>query len=193
MVANYFSRISSLQELVHFKSELRDLGLVYQDMECKALLEKICRIWSNVAYNDPVFVIVSRYDRLGPYVSLNYLFCAALALSVRFDHIKVKLPGKNESGQKWSIIIQNVLSKRGVTNCGHIWPSIANSDQFSTSATAKDAYDLWRHLVADTALYGIYWSCMTCCRQWWPAMFKNIKFESVSPLQGRIEGQYIRL
>jgi len=32
-----WSRISSLKELVHFKAELRDLGLVYQVMECKAL------------------------------------------------------------------------------------------------------------------------------------------------------------
>jgi len=38
------SRISSLNELVHVKSELRDLGLVYQVMECKALLDRIGRI-----------------------------------------------------------------------------------------------------------------------------------------------------
>jgi len=68
-------------------------------MECKALWDKIDRIWSNVAYNGPVFVIVSRYDRLGAYVTLYYLFWAALALSVRFDHIKVKVQGKRESGQ----------------------------------------------------------------------------------------------
>jgi len=37
-------RISSLNELVHFKVELMDLGLVYQVMECKALLDKIGRI-----------------------------------------------------------------------------------------------------------------------------------------------------
>jgi len=58
-----WSWISSLNELVHLKSELRDLGLVYQVMECKALWDRIVRIWSNVAYNGPVFVIVSRYDR----------------------------------------------------------------------------------------------------------------------------------
>jgi len=31
------SRISSFNELVHFKAELRDIGLVYQVMECKVL------------------------------------------------------------------------------------------------------------------------------------------------------------
>jgi len=31
------SRISCLNELVHFKAELKDLGLVYHVMECKAL------------------------------------------------------------------------------------------------------------------------------------------------------------
>jgi len=67
-------RISSLNELVHVKSELRDLGLVYQAMECKALWDKIGRIWSNVTYSGPVFVIVSRYVRLGSYMSLHYLF-----------------------------------------------------------------------------------------------------------------------
>jgi len=33
----HWSRISSLNELVHFKSELSVLGLVYQVMDCKAL------------------------------------------------------------------------------------------------------------------------------------------------------------
>jgi len=76
-----------------------------------------------------------------------------------------------------------------MTNYGHIWHSIANSDQFSRSATEKPTNDLWRQLVAYTAKYGIYWSRMTCCRQWWPTMLKNIKFERVNPLQGRIEGR----
>jgi len=64
------SRISIFNELVRNKSELRDFGLVYQVMECKALWYKIGRILSDVAYNGPVFVIVSRCDRLGPYLSL---------------------------------------------------------------------------------------------------------------------------
>jgi len=105
-----WSRVSSFKELVHFKSELRDLGLQYQVIACTALWVKLGRTWSNVAYNYPVYVIVPKYDRLGPYVSLYYLFWAILALSVRFHRIKVKVPGKRESGQKWSIIIQNVLS-----------------------------------------------------------------------------------
>jgi len=101
-----WSRIKSLNELVHFKWELRDLGLVYQVKECKAPWDKIGRIWSNVSYNGPVFVILPRYDRLAPHLSLYYLFSEVLALSVRFDDIKIKVAGKRESGQKWSIIIQ---------------------------------------------------------------------------------------
>jgi len=59
----------------------------------KALRDKIGQILSNVAYNGPVFVIVSRYDRLVSYFSLYYLFRAIWALSVRFDHIKIIVPG----------------------------------------------------------------------------------------------------
>jgi len=127
-------RITSLNELVHVKSDLRGLGLVYQVMVCKALLDKIGRIWSNVTYNGPVFGIVSRYDRLGPYLSLYYLFWAVLALSVRFDHIKVEVLCKGESGHKWSIIKQYDPLWRDMTNYGHIRHRISITDQFSTSA-----------------------------------------------------------
>jgi len=68
-----------------------------------------------------------------------------------FDHITVKEPRKRESDQKWSIMMHNDLSWRGVTNCGHIWHSIANSGQFSTSATQEATYDLLRRLVAYAA------------------------------------------
>jgi len=95
-----------------------------------------------VAYNVAVFVTVSKYDRLGPYLSLIYLFPAVVALSVMFDHITFNEPRKRECEQKWSIMIHNDLSYQGVTNCGHIWYSIANSGQFSTSATQKATYDL---------------------------------------------------
>jgi len=70
----------------------------------------IGQICSKVAYNGPLLVTLSRYDRLGPYLSLHYLFRAALALSVMIDHITIKEPRKPESDQKWSIVIQNVLS-----------------------------------------------------------------------------------
>jgi len=146
-----WSWISSVHALVHVKSELRDLGTVYQVIACRALWDKIGQFWSKMTDNIPVFVIVSRYDRLGPYLSLYYLFWAVLWHSVSFDHIKFKVPGKRESGQKWSIIIQNVLSKRGVSNCGHIWHRISYSEQFSASASEKATYGLWRHLVAYTS------------------------------------------
>jgi len=100
-----WSRVSSLNELDHLKAELRVVGPVFQVMECKALWDKIVRIRSNVACNGPVFVIVLRCDRLGPYFWLYYPFWAVLALPVRFDHIKIKVAGNRESRQKWPIII----------------------------------------------------------------------------------------
>jgi len=63
MVKNIkFERVSLRQV------RMRNLGLVYQVMEWKALLDKIGRIWCNVAYDCPVFLKVSRYDILGPFV-----------------------------------------------------------------------------------------------------------------------------
>jgi len=38
-----------------------------------------------------------------------------------------------------------------MTYYGHIWHSIANSDQFSKSAPEMATYVLWCQLVADTA------------------------------------------
>jgi len=145
------SRITSLQGLVQYMSELRDLALVYHVMSCKAFWDKIGQIWSNVAYNGPVFVIVSRYDILGPCLSLYYHFCVLLALYVKFDHITIKVPGKREGGLKWTISIQYEPLKRDVTIYGHIRHNISNSEQFSTSAPEKATYGLWRLLVADTA------------------------------------------
>jgi len=69
-----WSRIASLIELVHFKVELRNLGLIYRIMACMALCDMIDQILPNVAYYRPIFVIVSTYDRLGAYLSLYYLF-----------------------------------------------------------------------------------------------------------------------
>jgi len=60
----------------------------------------IGQIISKAAYNGPVFVSVSRYDRLGPDLCLHYLFRAALALCVMFDHIKIKVRGERESGHE---------------------------------------------------------------------------------------------
>jgi len=126
------------------RSSISDYGM-------KALWDKIGQISSKVAYNCRVFVTVSRYDGLVPSLSLHNLFWEVLWFSVVFDHILIKETRKRECGQQWFIIIQYVLLSRGVTNCGHIWTSIANSDQFSTSAPEKATYELWRHLVADNA------------------------------------------
>jgi len=89
---------------------LIDLGLVYQVIASTALRDKIGQISSKVAYNGSAFVAVSGYGRLGPYLSLHYLFPAVLALCVMFDHITINEPRKRECDQKWSIIIHNDLS-----------------------------------------------------------------------------------
>jgi len=146
-----WSRMSCLNDLVHFKSVLRDLGLVYQVTECNALWDKIGRIWSGVAYNGNVFVTVSRFDRLVPCLSLYYLLWAALSLSVRLDYNNIKVPFKRESSQKRSIIIQYETLQPDMTNYGLIRDSISNSDQYSTGAPEKATYGLWLHLVAYTS------------------------------------------
>jgi len=68
------SRTSSLNGLVNFKAQLKTLGQLYQGTECTTLSDKMCQISSKVAYIGPLFVIVPRHDKLGPYMSLYYLF-----------------------------------------------------------------------------------------------------------------------
>jgi len=65
-----------------------------------------------------------------------------LALYVMFGHCKIKVPGKLDSAQKWSIIIRYEPLKRGMTNYGHNRHRISNTVQFSTSAAQKTTYDL---------------------------------------------------
>jgi len=78
-----WTRISSLIDVVHFKAELRDLGIVYQVIACTAVRDNFGEISSKVAYNGALFVTVSRYDRLGPYLSLHNLFWGF----VIFNHV----------------------------------------------------------------------------------------------------------
>jgi len=92
-----WSRISSLIESVQFMAELRDIGLVYQVIACTALWDEIGQISSKVAYNGWVFVTVSRYDRLGPYLPCitffekfrDFLSCLNIFRSRR--HVSVKV------------------------------------------------------------------------------------------------------
>jgi len=146
-----WSWMSSFNKLVHFKAELKNLALVYMVMAYTSLWDKISQIWSRVANNDPIFVTMSRYDRLKPYLSPYYLFWAILVLSVRFDQNAVKVPGKRKCSQKCSIMMQCALLQPDITNYGDIWHSTANSDQFPKSAPEVATYVLWRQLVADTA------------------------------------------
>jgi len=113
--------IKYLNVLVQLKSELRDIGLVYQVIACTAVWDMFSQIISKVAYNGPVFVTVPRYDRLGPYLSLYNLLWAVLGLSVLFDHISIKVTRKRESGQQWSIIIQMSCHRE-------VWPIMATVD-----------------------------------------------------------------
>jgi len=145
------SRISSLNELVLFKAELRDLGLVNQVIACTAVWDMFGQISSKVAYNGPVFVTVSWYDSFGLYLPLHYLFWAVLSLSVRLGRNRVKVQCKRESSQKRSIILQYETLQWDMTNYGHICHRISNTDQFSTSAPEEATYDLWRQLMAYTA------------------------------------------
>jgi len=95
-----FERDSPLQDRIEWpRSSISGYGM-------KALWDKIGQIWSKVAYNGPVFVIVSRDDILGPCLTLYYHLWIILAFYVKYDHIMIKVPRKRESGQKYSIIIQ---------------------------------------------------------------------------------------
>jgi len=105
MLANYGQEYK-FEQVSPFKAKLNNLGLVYQITACTTLRDKIGQISCKVAYNSPVFVTVTRYDRLGPYLSLYNLFWAVLWLSVVFDWISIKETLKRESVQKYSIIIQ---------------------------------------------------------------------------------------
>jgi len=62
--------MSNMNEIVHIETELRNLGLTYQVMADMALWDKIEQIWLKVAYNSPVYVLVSRYVKLWSYLSL---------------------------------------------------------------------------------------------------------------------------
>jgi len=73
MLANYgqeykFQSVSPLQVRIEGpRSVISGYGM-------KALWDKVGQIWSKVAYNGPVFVEVSRYDILGPYLSCINFF-----------------------------------------------------------------------------------------------------------------------
>jgi len=70
---------------------------ILSGLECTALWDMIGRIWSGVAFNGPVFVRVSRYDRLGPYLSLHYFleqfweFLSCLVIFRSKRHLSAKV------------------------------------------------------------------------------------------------------
>jgi len=145
-----WSRISSLQELDHFKAELRDHGLLYQVIACTALRDKIGQIWSKKAYNGPVFVIVSSYIRLGH-------ICACIIFLEQFWHFLsglIILRWKCQVARKWPEIVHNHTICPVIERYDQLWPHLTEYIQFwsiSTSATEKATYDLCRQPLAYTA------------------------------------------
>jgi len=65
------SRIWGTNDLVLIEAELRNLGQVMAGM---SLWGKIAQIWPKVAYNDLLYVLMSRYDKFWPYLCLYYQF-----------------------------------------------------------------------------------------------------------------------
>jgi len=62
-----WSRIWSMNDLVHIEAEVMNLGLRYQVMAGMALLSQIEQIWPKVVYNGPIYVLEARYDKFWPY------------------------------------------------------------------------------------------------------------------------------
>jgi len=89
-----WSRIWSMNDLVHIEADVRILGLRYQVMAGKAIWGKTARIWPKVSSNGPMYVLVARYDKFCPYLCLHYQFWRISTLSGRFDHIVIKIPSK---------------------------------------------------------------------------------------------------
>jgi len=83
--------------LNHIEAELRILGLRFQVMAGMSLWSKIEQIWPNVAYNGPTDVLLSTYDKFWPYLCLYHQFWPILAVSIRFDHIAIKVLDKCEN------------------------------------------------------------------------------------------------
>jgi len=146
-------RISSLKELVHIKSELRDHGTVYQVMECKSLLDKIGRIWSNVAYNGPVFVIVLRCDRLG-----SYLPC--ITFLEQFWHIPsgfIILRSKCHVARKRPEMVHNHTKCPDIARGNQLWSHLTQHFQF-WSIFDKGAWKgyVWL-MTTSSGIYYIIW------------------------------------
>jgi len=135
---------------------MRDLGLLYQVTAYTALWDEIGQIWSKVAHNCPVFVIVSRYDRLGSYLSLYHPFWAILALPVRFDHIKIKVPCKRERPER----IHNYTKCRVIARCDQLWPHLTQHSQFWSVFNKCDWNGYVWLMTPTSGIYCIIWYLM---------------------------------
>jgi len=61
-----------VNDIVHIEEEVRNLDLRYQVMADMALWGMMEQVWPKVGYNGPIYVLVSRYDKLWPYLYLYY-------------------------------------------------------------------------------------------------------------------------
>jgi len=75
-----------MNKLVHIKAKLRNLDQVYQIMSW-ALWDKIGQIWPEVAYYDPIYIVMPRYDQSWLYLPLFYQFWSILPHFIMFGHI----------------------------------------------------------------------------------------------------------
>jgi len=82
----------NMNDIIHFEAEVINLGLRHQVMAGTASWGKIAQISPIVAYNDPIYVLVARYDKFWPYLCLHYQFWIFFTLSGRFDNIAIKMP-----------------------------------------------------------------------------------------------------
>jgi len=122
-----WSRISSLNELDHFKAQLSDLGLVYKITACTTLWDKIGQISSKVAYNDPVFVTMPRYNRLGPCLPLYYHFWAIFAT---LGQVWPYYYQGARYSRKWPSMVHNHTKCPLIARCDQRWPHLAQYSQF---------------------------------------------------------------
>jgi len=62
-----WSRIWTMNYLVHIEAEVRNLGIRHQIMAGMALWGKFQQIWPKVAYNGPIYVLVAGFDKFWLY------------------------------------------------------------------------------------------------------------------------------
>jgi len=119
-----------MNDLIHIEAEVRNLGLRYQVPAGMALWGKIEQIWSKVAYNDPLYVLVVRY------INSSHMD--------RFDHIALKMPSKFK-------LARNGPKGYNLTSCSEVCPFMATFDAAQLVLANFEELSLnWLRLSFDT-------------------------------------------